>query len=454
MTPVPLRIGRLPMPGFTVRRSGIRWLCEDGHICRPGEVIAFCNVSLAPMGRAANSADPFMDEARDFQIAFAPRCGGRLRKSADSAYGGFIDRLPLYFVWAPDFVIGHLENAYGRRGEGLDEDLRPLFLAGRRVTELAEAHEGLLTGWHDRSRAWWADDDGSFGTMLSLGNCEQAGVLRGERNAFLELFEATSGPAHAVFISDNTMVPCSAVALEQFQRTRAQFEEIGADFVRSFSAGSRVPAPREWIFTGLLLSALSRSPLSEHYEILSRSGLQRSGPSNAVILSLGSEFPVLLRHRRLGYSVSCHGFRIAEAGPAVHAWLQSNFEPVKRTPDQIRRDFQHLIDAVRARNDTQFLILNVLSTLIEENIHSYAPFDTPMRDTLSSVRAKELNLMLHDLARERDVSIIDVDAIAADLGSRQHVPDGTHHSGTMQTEVRGEILHALRARGVPGFGAR
>jgi hypothetical protein len=42
----------------------------------------------------------------------------------------------------------------------------------------------------------------------------------------------------------------------------------------------------------------------------------------------------------------------------------------------------------------------------------------------------------------------------AELGSRQHVPDGNHHSGAMQAEVRGEILRLLRARGVPGFGAR
>ena len=454
MTPVPLRLGALSLSGYTLRRSGFRWLCEDGHVCRPGEVIAFCNINLSPTGRPATADDPFMEEGRDFQIALAPRIGGRVRRAPDSTRGGFIDQLPLYLAWAPDFVVGHLEptETSDNRSSSPGDEVRLLFLAGRRTTELAEVRSGLLTGWHDRSRAWWGERDGRFGTVLSLGNCEQAGIVRGERQAFLELLEAASGPAHAVFASDDAMVPCSSVILEQFRRTASQFETIKEDFARSFGSGSAVPAPSEWMFGGLLLSALGRSPLSERYEILTRAGLQRVGPPDAVILSLGSELPTLLRHRRLGYSVNCHGFRLREAGPAVQAWLRRDFELIRRAPEQIRQDYRDLIDAVRARQDTRFLILNVLSTLIDESIHSYAPFDTPLRDTLSSVRAKELNLMLHDLARECDVSIVDVDAIAAELGSREHVPDGVHHSGALQAEVRGEILRILRASGVPGFG--
>lgn len=453
VTPIPLRLGQLSLPGYTLRRSGVRWLCEDGHLCRPGEVIAFCNISLAPQGRAANAVDPFGAEARDVQIALAPRIGGRIRRAAESSRGGFLDQLPLYLIWEPDFIIGHVEpTGVSRTDDGSPEEVRLLFLAGRRVTELAEDRTGLLSGWHDRSRAWWGDRDGRFGTVLSLGNCEQIGIVRGERQAFLELLEAASGPAHAAFISDDAMLPSNAVVREQFQRTPMQVEAMKEDFARSFASGSTIPTPAEWIFGGLLLSALGRSPLSERYEILTRAGLQRTGPADAVILSLGSEFVTLLRHRRLGYSVALHAFRLAEAGPAVRAWIRRDFEPVKRTPDDIRRDYRNLFDAVRATQGTQFLIINVLSTLIDENIPSYAPFDPPLRDTLASVRAKELNLMLHDLAHERDVAIVDLDAIAAELGSRLHVPDSVHHSGILQIELRGEILRILRARGVPGFG--
>jgi hypothetical protein len=454
VTSLPLRIGGLSVPGFTVRRSGIRWLREDGHACRPSEVVAYCNIGLVPIGRAPSASDPFAAERRDFQVAFAPRVAGRLRKAADSTQGGLVDRLPIHTAWTPDTVIGHVEAASGSAGEWLDGELRLLFLAGRRVTELAGV-PGLLTGWHQRSRAWWADRDGGFGTVLSLGNCEQDGVIRGEQDAYLELFEAVEGPAHVVHMSDDhAIVPCSAVVLEGFRRTRTQFQEIGEDLRRTFPASQSAPGPADWMYAGLLLLALEKSPLSDRYDLLGRTGLERSGPPDAVILSLGAEHPFLLRHRRLGYALNCHRFRLLEAGQAFQAWLKSNFELVKRTPDQIRQDYRELIDAARARHATQFIILNLLSTLVDEEISSYAAFDAPMRDTLSSVRAKELNLMLHDLARERDVSIIDVDAIAADLGSWTHVPDGTHHSGTMQAEIRGEILRVLRARGVPGFGAR
>jgi hypothetical protein len=196
------------------------------------------------------------------------------------------------------------------------------------------------------------------------------------------------------------------------------------------------------------------SPLTDHYDILTRRGLRRTGPSEAVVLSVNAESPVILRHQQLGYAVNLNFLVLTEvAGPAVRQWLLTAFEPIKRTPYDIRRDYRELIEAVRARSDTKFLILNAMSTSGDEDVFSYAPFDRPMDDTLSSIRAKELNLMLHDLAREQDISIVDVDAIAAELGGAAHLPDGVHQSGLMQAEVRAEILQLLRGRGVPGFGA-
>ena len=94
-----------------------------------------------------------------------------------------------------------------------------------------------------------------------------------------------------------------------------------------------------------------------------------------------------------------------------------------------------------------------MSTSGEEDIHIYDSFDEPLGASLQTVRAKDLNLMLCDLAHERDIAIIDADAIAAELGGRVSMPDGLHQNGTMQAEMRAEILHILRARRVPGFGA-
>jgi hypothetical protein len=138
----------------------------------------------------------------------------------------------------------------------------------------------------------------------------------------------------------------------------------------------------------------------------------------------------------------------------VRSWLRNNFEIVRRTPEDIQRDYQTLVDAVRQQSNAKILILNVMSTSGNDTILNYAAFDRPMRETLSTIRAKELNLMLYDFARERDVEIVDLDAIAADFGAMAHLPDGIHSSGEMQSEIRSEILRILRARKVPGFGAR
>ncbi len=456
MSPVPLRIGALPAPGYDVRRSGLRWLCEDGQRVRSGEVVAFCNVGLRPAaGSRSTRTRPFIEEEHDFQVAFAVRTGGILRRSDDSSLGGFLDQLQYYQIWTPEFLIGHLECAEVESTQGAnDESLRLLMLAGRRVTALADVRAGLLTGWHDRSRAWWSDGGDRFGTLLCLGICEQRGIVRGEQSAFLEIFDAVAGPAQVVYFTDDALVPCASVVAGQLARSPDASREIAADFARSFGTGAVVPTPREWIFAGALLSSLLRSPIAEPQDLLIRGGLQRIESPDAVLMSLNAEPMFVLRHRRLGYTLHCHGFRIATAGPAIHAWLRADFEQVKRAPEDIFRDYCELIDAVRARSETTFLVLNVISTSGSEQVQCYAPFPRPLGKMFGSVRARELNVMLHDLAHQRNVAIVDVDAIAAELGSQRHAPDGIHCSGELQGEIRREILRLLHDRGVPGFAAR
>ena len=446
-------MGRLGAVGYGVLCSGLRWLCDDGHDCRPNEIVALCNIGLIPVARALHQSDPFVTEARDFQVAFAPRIAGRLRRSVASSRGGMLDLLAHFQRWSPDFAIGHLEPAAGIGAPAADAatTLRLLLGCGRRVTGLAEMRTGFLTGWYDRSRAWWSDAVGRPSTLLGLGICEQSGIIRGEKLAFHELFESTRGPAHAVFVPDDVLVPCARVVTEQFHRTPAQSQAIAADMARALATGSVAAGPGDWIFAGALRSALDKSPLSERYDVLTHDGLWRDAGADAVVLSMHSETEPMLRHRRLDYVLKCHGFRIAETGPAIHAWLQADFEPVEPAPDGIRQDLVALIDAVRGQSETQFLILNCMSSSGRENIYSYAPFDRPMRRTLTTIRSKELNLMLYDLARERDIAIVDVDAIAAEIGAAAHLPDGVHASGLLQAETRAEMLRILHARGVSGF---
>jgi len=125
---------------------------------------------------------------------------------------------------------------------------------------------------------------------------------------------------------------------------------------------------------------------------------------------------------------------------------QRQFEPLSRTIDDIQTDLRELRKLLAERGVRHVLIMNALSTSGGESIFTYAPFSQALGDELPSVRAKELNLMLHDLAEETDIAIVDVDSIAAGLGAAAHLPDGVHQSGPMQDEVRGEILHILEQR--------
>ena len=311
------------------------------------------------------------------------------------------------------------------------------------MSGLADVDFGLLPGWHSRSRAWWGDQTGPRSTLLCLGICDAAGIIRGNQVPFIEAFEAIPNPAQLVYVPDHPLVPCAPVLLEQLERTPGQKQAIAADLASGLASASAPANSDDWLFAGALLSSLERSPILEAYEVLTPTGLRRLGPPDAILLSLSAEIQSVLRHKTLGYSLQMLRHRQASAGPAVRSWLASAFEPVKRTVDDIRRDYRRLIEAVAAKTGARILILNRMSTSGYEDILSYAPFDAPMRETLENIAAKEMNIMLHDLSEECDFSIVDVDAMAAHLGGAEHLPDGIHHSGIMQAALRSQIIQAL-----------
>ncbi|MGH7715631.1 MAG: hypothetical protein ACREML_06485, partial [Vulcanimicrobiaceae bacterium] len=297
-----LRAGPMPSADYVMVRSGIRWLREEGYACRMGEPLAFCNVGAIPRNR---SRPPMADEWRDVQVAFLAPSNGRLRK-ADVSRGGFLDRHAHHNRWDEDFSIGELELRPGEVAptRAAADYMKLLFVAGRRVTEIADVRSGLLTGWHDRARMWRGDAPGPFTTTLSLGICEQAGVFRGESDAFIELAALLPPSSHVVWTSDDALVPSACVLLEQLRRTPEQQREIEADAATALGAISPAPSGGTWIFTGSLLAALGRSPLNETYNLLTRGGVVRAGPADVIVLSLNAELSHAFRHRRLGYTLT------------------------------------------------------------------------------------------------------------------------------------------------------
>ena len=442
MTVIPLRLGPLQAPGHKILRSGVRWLCESGHQCRPSEIFAYCNVVLEPVGGRISGPPPFADEL-ELQIAFASRTGGRVLIESIAMRGGYLS-IRSVNVWDPDTIIARVDVDPAVVDTVDDPSrLRLMALAGRRMTDLAVTHSGLLPGWHQRNRGWWCEQGETPVTLLSLGVCDAAGLVLGEDCAFSAMFEAMQSDAHIVYIPDHPLAPVTLLLLDQLQRTPAQFEAIAADLRGFFEHSATPPTPNDLIFAGVVLSVMRRNPIRERYNIFTASGLSHLGPADAVLLSLAVEPNTILRHRKLGYHIHILRHHQASAGPVFKAWLAESFETMRRSAIDIKHDFETLIDRIARTTGGRAIIINRMSTSGHEDVSSYMPFDAPLGDTLSFVAAKEWNLMLEDIADERDLDIIDVDAIAADIGGGEHLPDGIHQSGVMQTLLRRELVSIL-----------
>jgi hypothetical protein len=440
---IPLRLGPLRADGYKIHRSGVRWLCESGQMCRANQIVAYFNLTIEPDGKKPGAPSPFGDE-RQLQVACAPRVDGRLFYDPASAPGGYLSVIGLN-AWDAGTILGNLEIAGSPVPTDSDpERLRLLFLAGRRMNPLVDVHSGLLPGWNGRSRGWWADQDATPVTLLSLGICDVTGVIMGEEGAFLEMFQAEADSTHLVFVPDHPIAPSAPVLLDQLERSPAQFKAISADLQAALFKPGTTPTPDDLSFAGTLLSAMQRNPIRDTYDLLSATGLKRSGPADAVLLSLSAEPPAILRHKTLGYRMHILQHHQNATGPAIRAWLANAFEPISRTTADIKSDYEKLITAIEKSTGARVLILNRMSTSGDEDISSYAPFDAPMSSTLANIASKELNLMLHDIAANRNVAIVDADAIAAEIGGGEHLPDGIHQSKAMQDVLRGEILYFLQ----------
>jgi hypothetical protein len=438
----PLHLGPLRADGHSIYRSGLRWLIQPGQYCRANQIFAYCNVNLWAASSRLTGPRPFAEET-DLQVAFAPRAAGRIY-GAGAELGGYLS-IREVCAWDAEAVIAYLEAE--AEPDPDVERLRLLMLAGRRMTGLADVHSGLLPGWHGRTRGWWCDEDTMPVSLLSLGICDATGVVIGEQCAFAEMFEAARAPGQMIFVPDHPLAPVAPVLLDQLDRKPAQFQAIADDMHRFLSDSKLTPTAEDWMFSGAMLSVLQRSPIEDTYSLLTPSGTARTAPADAVLLSLSSEPQSLLRHKSLGYHVHIMRHHQAAAGPVFRAFLKSAFETLKRSVDDIRSDYERLLDRMDAATGARALVINRMSTSGHEDISNYSSFDPPMSSTLSSVAAKELNLMLHDIAERRDLIIIDVDAIAADLGGAEHLPDGIHQSGPMQAALRLEILRALEDLG-------
>ncbi len=462
---IPLVLPALSAEPARIRRSGLRWRRESGAQVRAREPIAVCYVRLSGVGDAPV---PLAEEQNDLQVLLAPQAPCRIHRKAEVSEGGYRDLVDTG-EWRPGEYVVDAESLTGTA------ELLPMILAGRRGFESGEGRGSLLAGWHERVRAFWPGTDGAdrYGIVLSLGTCEQSAVFRGDDTAFLSWFARAPGPAQLISVSDERCVHSSAVLLQHLRRTPAEalaitsavhewigqrisrcgpesFPGFGADAAHGTLHG-RWPEAQEISFAfHLLAEAVGTSPILERTEILTAGGVAELPPPEAIALTLGSELAHHFRHKRTGWLIALHSFRFGPfIGPGVMDWLRRDFEPVKRTVADMRRDLAALADEVQARVGGTLVVQNLIASRVTDRVANYAWLGDAF-DECVAVVGNEANLMLGELTRAHAIVMIDSDALAAELGVEQ-VPDRFHASGALVEAQRAEVHRVLRALRIPGF---
>jgi hypothetical protein len=466
MSVYPLRLPPLSARPFGLLRSGLQWLRRSGDRVQAREPLAHCHLRLSG-SKERHASVPMAEDQHDLQVVLASPAAGTIECHADLSRGGYQDLVGTT-DWDAGTIVGSIDSAEG------PVELVALVLAGRRGFENGEGRGGLLAGWHERARGFWQGEGNErFGTVLSLGTCEQTGIFRGDDMAFLSWFACAPGPAQVIAIADERCVHSSAVLLQHIRRTPAEaaaiadavqgwlgerLQQLPPDAFPAFQsgiskqrAGGRWPDLQDLLFAMHLLGqAVGTCPILERSDVVTRRGTVQLEPPNAIALSLGSDLAPHFRHRRTGWMIAIHGFRFGHyIGPKLTDWLKRDFEPVRRTVSDIAQDLAALAAEVEARTGAALLVQNLIASSAVNRISNYAWLGESFSES-PPIIAAEANLMLHDLTRASNVSMIDSDALAADLGVRL-VPDGAHASRELLEAQRREFQRVLKAVGIPGF---
>jgi hypothetical protein len=441
-----LTLGPIAIDEHTVWRSDLRWELPTGAQCKAGQVLAYCNITIQRRGQREVSKI-FTGEKRDTQIALLAPQAGRLRQCKTLSRGGFHDFFAMT-VWT-DEAFAVIETPTDAPDTNRPADL--VLLAGQRITEMAEVRSGLLTGWHERARASRIGTQ-AVGTLLAAGICDMDSALRGPSRAMVEFVTAAPKPVQLISLPDTCLVPCARVLFEQLSRSVQQNAAISADMMQGLINSPMPLQPKDLIFAGTLLGSMTKSPLTETVDTITYTGIHQTKRPDALLISIKSENARMFRHRRLGYTLAFHGYRLKEAGVAFHHWLKLNFEQVARNPQTIAHDYQTLIQALQTQlPKLQLMVANASSTPSDDDHHNYMGMDAQTMGSIVNVRARSQNTMLLQLARAHGFAVVDLDAVVARLGSHQHLIDAVHGDATLEAATRAEVLATAARLAVPGF---
>lgn len=165
--------------------------------------------------------------------------------------------------------------------------------------------------------------------------------------------------------------------------------------------------------------------------------------ADAFILSLQPDISNFVFRHRVGPLLFCpteyEGWPIED-----QLWLRQNFvEAAPLDVEQSMRNFEGIIDRIRARRDVPILIYNVSAIVPGEWVHNYEGLGE-----IYSTRIQHFNLGLTELSRRTGISIVDVDMIVARRGADHVKIDALHLNAEGCRLVAEEVVRILEDLGL------
>jgi hypothetical protein len=276
---------------------------------------------------------------------------------------------------------------------------------------------------------------------VSLGNCEHLGFFAGAAGDFAYWLGGFEGPLHVVFKPDRILVPSAAALRSALGRDDEARERMLQDFASWFPEFAHgPPTARPWLAIATLAEESLEPPVPvRHHAIVDGSGQRLECQPGLVFLSLANEFAVHLRHRELGYVISIPGFQFAK-NPELKPALLRRFDPIRPTAAETRENLAAAFRRIRQVTGAQVAVLNV--TTDPSRIFDWSQIPNP--EEVAAVRSMDLNLALWEAAEQERCWVVDVEALAIELGIRGAHPDRVHPSAALDELVRGAVRARVR----------
>lgn len=436
MKKIHLILGEINQGDFCITMSGIRWLHATGHYCRRGVPIAYCNILISKNGEPVN----LNGENQDIQATLIMPIDGIIHIRDGTSYGGLIDQMPHCFIWNSQSIICEVDHD-GQETLADSLEVQIIFTAGKRYMNAFENRTGILSGWFERTRAWTGDRGPIKNNLIVLGTCEILNSIRGREIVSLELLNLLSEPSQVTLFQDSVLIPTISMMIDQIKRTPEESKRLIDDFNEMIGNGSQIYEPEDYLFLGAILKSLVKNNLFSSSFTLNRSCIEANTLPTIVLTSVTAQPRRILRHRSLGYSIAFHDFKVTDMGPGTLKFLRENFIQISRKPSDIEIEFRELSRLLG--NGVRLLVCNAPSNPLGNLIANYDLYDQINFSQITDVNRREMNVMLDKLSEDGVLEVIDLNLLAAQLGTLKNYPDGTHMSGLLERYFVNELARVI-----------